>query len=201
MIILVSAMIAVWFPSNVMIVAFISITLICVVAGIWIAIAGVLEKYSDYWESIGRDIDKLQKTPPELWGTLGFVTPPNHVTVTQNVTGEPGESSYYASKTFSLNLSAERMQVLADALLTGSKTLSEGDWVNTIIGQTKIREVKHDMLRAGLIRQRNPRNKTSGFILTERGVTYLYQYASEWVKADSSLDVMLSRVTTPPLEA
>jgi hypothetical protein len=179
--------------------AFVFISIICLVMGVCIGIAITIEKYSQYWENIGRDIDKLQKTPPELWGTLGFITPPKHVTVSQNVTGEPGESSYLAVKNFDLSLSPEQMQVLANALLTNTKSLAETDWQNTIIGQTKIREVKHEMLRAGLIARRNPHNERAGFMLTERGVVYLYEYASEWVRADASLEVRLSRVGTPAL--
>jgi len=182
--------------------AFVFIAIICLVTGIWISVAGTLEKYTEYWDKVGEDIKELKDTAPELWGALGFVAPPRSVTVTQTVTGEPGESSYYASKTFNLSLSPEKMQVLADTLLTGGKTLAESEWMNTVIGQAKIREVKHEMLRAGLTKKRNPRNNASGFMLTERGVAYLYQYASEWVKADSSLEVMLSRIvaTPPPLE-
>lgn len=197
-IMLMTAVVTGVFPSWQTGLAFVFVAIICLVTGIWIAAAGTLEKYTDYWDKVGEDIKKLKDTPPELWGALGFVVPPSSVTVKQVVTGEPGESPYYASKTFNLSLSPEKMQVLADALLTRTKTLAEGEWANTVVGQAKIREVKHEMLRAGLIRKRNPRNAASGFMLTERGVAYLYQYASDWVKADSSLEVMLSRVASPP---
>lgn len=199
---LLTAIITGFFPSWQTALAFIVILIICLATGLWIAAAGTLEKYSEYWENVGKDIDKLQKTPPELWGTLGFITPPRTVKIQSNVTGEPGESSDYAMKIFTLNLSPEKMQVIADSLLTGTKTLAEGEWRETVIGQTKMREIKHEMLRAGLIRLRNPKNNLSGFTLTERGIIYLWEYASDWVKNDYSLQELLSHARNPtPSEA
>jgi hypothetical protein len=197
------AAIAILFPSWQMTMAFVFISIICLVAGVWIGVAGVLEKYTEYWDSIDDTVKQMQKTPTELWGVMmGFTTSPapQHVKVTQNVTGEPGESPYLAEKVFTLNLSAQQMTVLADGLLTGTKSLAESEWKNTIIGSAKIREVKHQMLHASLINLRNPNNNQSGFMLNERGVAYLYQYASDWIKVDASLEVMVSRVTTPLLE-
>lgn len=197
---LIASVVAGWFPGWQTGLAFIFTAIVCLITGVSIAAAITLEKYTSYWENIGRDIDKLQKTPPELWGTLGFITPPRSVTVSQNVTGEDGESPYYAVKTFKLSLSPEKMQIIADAILTGAKTLAESEWINTEIGQARIREVKHEMLRAGLARLRNPRNNASGFMLTERGVAHLHQYASDWVKADPGLEIMRSGTATssPP---
>jgi hypothetical protein len=197
-ILLLSAAITGAFPSGPMIIAFIIIAIICLVTGLWIAIAGSLEKYTDYWESVGRDIDKLQKAPTESWGALGFVTPPTSVTVRQNMTGEPGESSYYAEKTFTIDLSPEKLQIIANALLTGTKSLAESEWKDTAIGTTKIREVKQQLLRAGLAKYRNPRNRLDGMDLTERGVTYLYQYASDYVRADPDLQVIASKLLNRP---
>jgi hypothetical protein len=197
-VLLLTAVVTGFFPSWQTTIAFICIAIICLVTGVSIAVSVTLEKYSAYWENIGRDIDKLQNTPPELWGTLGFITPPQTVKLQSNVTGEPGESSYLAIKNFTLNLSPEKMQVVADALLTGTKTLAEGEWKDTAIGQAKMREVKHEMLRAGLIKLRNPRNNLSGFMLTEKGIVYLLEYASDYVKTDPDIQVMLSHANHPP---
>jgi hypothetical protein len=199
-VLLLTAIFTGFFPSWQMATAFIVIAAICLAMGISISVAISIEKYSQYWENIGKDIDKLQNTPPELWGTLGFITPPRTVKLQKEVTGQPGESSDYALKIFTLNLSAERMQVIADSLLTGTKSLAEGDWKDTIIGTTKMREVKHEMMRAELIALRNPRNNLSGFMLTRKGVLYLWEYASNYIKEEYSLDDLLSRVNPTPAE-
>ena len=191
---LIAAVVTGAFPSWQTAVAFIITAIICLVTCVWIAVAGVLEKYTSYWENIGKDIDKLQKTPPELWGTLGFVTPPKTVTVRNIMTGEPGESVDYTEKIFQLSLSPARMQVLANALLTGTKTLAESDWKDTDIGTDKIRKVKQEMLEAGLIELRNPRNHLSGYVLTRKGVLYLWDFSSDYVREENDLQVLLSQV-------
>lgn len=180
-----------------MVIAFIAVLIITVATGAWIAIAGILEKYTEYWDSIGYDISKLKDTPPELWGAIGFVTPPQSVTIKRNATGEPGESTYYAQKNFNVSVSPELMQVFANSILTGAKTLAESDWKDTQIGVAKAREVKQEMLRAGLIELKNPRNRQDGFMLNDKGFAYLYQYASEWVKDQINLRVATTPDPTP----
>jgi hypothetical protein len=197
-ILLLTAVVTGLFPSWQTAVAFIIIAIICLAMGVSIAVSISIEKYSTYWENIGRDIDKLQKTPPELWGTLGFVTPPQTVTLRKEMTGEPGYSMDYSMIVITLNLSPEKMQVLANSLLTGAKTLAEGEWKNTDIGQDKIRKVKQEMLDAGLIELRNPRNHLTGYMLTRKGVLYLWEYASDYVKKEVDLDTLLSHVNPTP---
>jgi hypothetical protein len=177
---LLSAIIAGFFPTWQVAAAFIVIAIICLVTGIWIAVAGVLEKYADYWENVGRDIDKLQKTPPELWGSIGFSVPPRSVTVRNITTGEEDKSSYYSEEIFEIGLSPQEMQVFANGILTGAKTLAEADWKNTQIGQTKARKAKHILLQHKYIQLKNPLNNLSGFDLNEKGFDYLYKYASDW---------------------
>jgi hypothetical protein len=196
-ILLVTAVVTGFFPSWQTGVAFVVVAIVCLVTCVSIAVSITIEKYSEYWQNVGRDIDKLQKTPPELWGTLGFITPPRTVKLQSNVTGEAGESDIYAMKVFTLNLSPERTQVIADGLLTGTKTLAESDWKDTVIGSSKIREIKHELLRAGLIQLRNPKNNLSGFQLTEKGITYFWEYSSEWVKKEYDLQELLRQARNP----
>lgn len=198
--ILFSAVMTGLFPITPMFIAFGAIVFICIIVSVWIAVSDVLERYTNYWENVGRDIDKLQKSPPELWGALGFTVPPQTVRLQSNVTGEPGQSSDYTMKIFTLNLSPEKMQLIADGLLTGAKSLAESDWAETAVGSSKMREVKHEMLRADLIQLRNPKNKLSGFTLTRKGVVYLWEYSSAWVREQYSLEELLSRVNHTPSE-
>ena len=179
---------------------FIVTIVIALVTGVWIAVSGVIEKYTEYWERIGEDMRLLKDTPPQLWGTLGFTVPPQTVSVKSNVTGEPGESPYFAEKTFEFNLSPNEMQVFADGILTGSHSLAEADWKETVLGQAKVRKLKQQMFLAGLIQQRNPRNSLDGFILSEKGLAYLNQFASDWVNNNTDLQVVSNPVTTPLLE-
>lgn len=196
---LIAAVVTGFFPSWQTACAFGVILIITLATGLWIAVSGTIEKYTDYWREVGDDIKKLQNTPPELWGALGFVAPAKSVTLRSNVTGEEGESTYYTEKVFTISLSPEQMQIFADAILTGSKTLAESDWKDTEIGQSKVREIKHEMVRAGLATLRNPKNRLDGYVLTQKGLAYLYQYASEWVRADASLQVMASRLLPRPV--
>jgi hypothetical protein len=197
-ILLVSAVLAGIFPGWQTALAFVVILIVALATGLWIAAAGTLEKYTRYWENVGADIDKLQKTPPELWGAIGFVVPPQSVVVNSNVTGEEGESPYYATKSFEMPLSPQEMQIFANSVLSGAKTLAESDWKDTQIGQTKARKVKQAMFHAKLIQLKNPLNSLSGFDLNKKGFLYLYQYASEWAKADIHVKIVDSPATPAP---
>jgi len=178
-------------------VAFVATVIIAIATGLWIAIAGTLEKYTEYWDSVGEDIRRLQKANPNTWHALGFTNPPESVKVQVNVTGEQGESLDYAVKNFSIPVTPAEMATIADSILTGAKTFAESDWKDTEIGQTKIRLVKQEMLRMGFLVANNAKNPRLGFTITQKGLMLLYQYASDWVKTDTNLHVISKPVTTP----
>ncbi len=197
LILLAAAIIAGSFPSGYTIVFFFIATIASLVTSIWIAVAGVMEKYTEYWTAIGEDIRKLEKANPDIWYALGFSRPPESVTLKANVTGQPGESMDYTLKVTNLPVSPIEMKIIADGILTGSKTFAESDWVNTQIGQTKIREVKRELIRLGLLAPNSMRNSRLGFSPTEAGKQMLYQYASEWVKDLKEISPPSSSVDIP----
>lgn len=166
-----------------MAVFFITVTIICLVTGVWIAVSDILEKNTEYWERVGDDIDKLKNTPPQLWGALGFVVPPSSVLVRTDTTKKRGGTAFPSESRREISVSPQEMQIFADAILSGVKTLAEADWKDTQLGQAKVRQIKHDMLREPkLIQQRNPRNKLDGYELNKEGEDFLLQYASEWTR-------------------
>lgn len=200
LIVVLAAVVTGFFPSWQMGVAFGIIAIICLATGVSIAVSIAVEKYSQYWVNVGRDIDKLQKTPPQLWGAVGFQVPPSSIRIQEDVTEEE-ENIYLSIRNAKVSLSPTESQIFADGILSGAKSLSEGDWKNTQLGQTKVREVKHEMLKLKMIAKKNDNNVLSGFVLTKKGFLFLYQYASDWVKADIRVSVVDSPNPTTLLEA
>ena len=176
---------------------FVAVLLICTVTGVSIAGAIKSEKEREYWDTIGEDVKLLKDSNPDIWYALGFNNPPGSVTLGKNVTGDEGESDIYAWKNYTFSLSPTEMKTFADGILTGTKTLAEADWKNTEIGSNKVRDLKHEMFRAGLIELKNPRNSLSGFFLNSQGEMYLYQYASDWVKSETHLHKVDQNTTNP----
>lgn len=196
---LIAAVIATAFPSWITALVFIAVFISAVVTCVWIAIAGKVREETDYWERIGWDIQELRRSDPEIWQALGFMNPPERVKVDVNVTGEPEESPYYALNSFTLNISPAKMETFANAIITGAKTLSEGDWAGDgkLFGSKEFRKFKHELLRGGFTIQNNLKDSRQGFSLTKKGEMLMYHYASEGVKSDVRLRVMGTGVTTP----
>lgn len=196
----IAAIVAGAFPNWTTGIAFFGILFICVATGLWIAIAGTMEKYTEYWDSIGSDIDKLKNAPPEIWHTFGYIMPQKSVNVKMNMTGLPGESDYYTMKSFNFDITPTELQIFSDAIITKAKTLAEADWKDTQVGIEKVRKLKSSFLSVGLAQLKNPRNKLSGSELTAQGWMYLYQNASSWVKAEHSLQQVVARANPTPSE-
>lgn len=179
--IMVSAVIAVFVPSKFTAWAFVGIFVMSVAAGLWIAWAGKIREEGDYWWNIGHDIELLRKSSPNIWHALGFLEPPKNVHLEMNVTGTEGASPYLEVQRVTYNLSPVEMQFFADELLSKKRTLAENEWKHTLIGSTKVRNLKHGLFRDKLIGKVNSNADTQGFLLTDKGVDYLLSYASEWV--------------------
>jgi hypothetical protein len=179
--IMIAAVVAAAVPHWTTAVAFVAVVIICVAAGLWIAWAGKTREEADYWWNIGNDIADLRKSSPNIWKALGINDPPEKVHLEMNITGTKDASPYLEVQRVTYNLSAVEMQFLADELLSGKRTLAESEWKHTLIGSTKVRNLKHELLRDKLIGKANNHASTQGFLLTDKGVDYLLKYASEWL--------------------
>jgi len=98
------------------------------------------------------------------------------------VTGEEGRSHAMEVEYETFSFSPSELRFMADELLSGKRTLAETDWKFTPIGSTRMRNVKPQMEKAKLIAKAHPSARTQGFILTEKGVDWLWHYASDWAK-------------------
>lgn len=201
---LVFAAIAAYFPSWITSVMFVAVLVICIAASLWIAWAGKIREESDYWWNVGNNIEELRKATPNIWKALGINDPPERVYLEMNTTGLKDKSPYLQVERVTYNLSPVEMQIFADGLLSRRKTLAEGDWKGSEIGSTKVRNLKHDLLRDKLIGKVSNSANTQGFLLTDKGVEYLLSYASEWVVKMfdiSALNIIITETSdsNPPI--
>jgi len=202
--IMIAAIVAALIPSWITFFMFGGVLIMSVAAGLWIAWAGKVREETDYWLNVGNDIVEIRKSSPKIWEALGVDNPPEKVHLEMNVTGMKDASPYLEVKRVTYSLSPVEMQILADNLLMGMKTLAEGDWKHTAIGSTKIRNLKHELFRDKLIGKVNNSATTQGFLLTDNGVKYLLEYASEWVINNfdiTRLNIIVTETgqTNPPI--
>lgn len=182
--IVVSAIVCALLPTWQTIIAFVVITGISVFISRWIMIIGVINAEEDYWMYVGSSIEKLKKAEPEIWAALGFKEVPIHATIETTVReAETPEHTnpYHTSRYDGVPISPVRLQVFADGILSGRKTLSEGSWKGVIPGP-KYREFQDWMEDKNLIAKVNPEARTQGYILTETGETWLLEHASPNIK-------------------
>lgn len=189
---------AILVPHWVTAVLFIAALIIITGASLWIAWAGKIREESEYWWNIGHDIDLLRKSSPNIWNALGITDPPKDVHLEMQIVDDIKGKNYPTTKFKTYGLSPAEMQVFADGLLNGTKTLAEGDWKFTVIGTTRVRKLKKQLEEDNLIGQVNNSASTQGFLLTDYGVDYFLEYASQYVK--NSFDISRINVITlkPP---
>lgn len=173
---------AILVPHWVTAVLFIAALIIITGASLWIAWAGKIREESEYWWNIGHDIDLLRKSSPNIWNALGITDPPKDVHLEMQIVDDIKGKNYPTTKYKMYGLSPAEMQIFADGLLTGVKTLAESDWKHTVIGSTRVRKIKTQMLEDHLIGQVNSSTNTQGFLLTDYGVDYLLKYTSGYVR-------------------
>lgn len=162
--------------------ALIAALIIGVRTSIWIANAGEKREESEYWNNLGYDLRQLRHSRPEVWEALGFNSPPTEVYLKSEVTGEQDKSPIMEQENYKFEMSPSELRYMADELLSGKKTLAEKEWIGTPIGSTRVRDIKQKMIVAGLIAKAHPTAKTQGFLLTEKGIRYLWEYADDWAK-------------------
>lgn len=179
--IVIAAVAAAALPSWETITAFIAVTYLSIKISEWIRNIGIINAEEDYWMYVGSSIRELKNAEPEIWAALGYKDVPVKARVETTEKQKEKESPYYTSKYDSVPITAVRLQVFADGILSGRKTLSEGSWKGVIPGP-KYREFQDWMESKSLIAKVNPEAATQGYILTEEGEQWLLQHASPHIR-------------------
>lgn len=176
-----SSIICFLFPGWQTIVGFLAITIISVMISYWIVITGKVRSEEDYWTQIGQTIHDLKEAEPEIWQALGFINPPERARITVKRTDpQNADSQFYTTQYLNVPVSPAVLQLFANGILGGRKTLSEGSWKGIIAGPT-YRSFQDWMEAQKFIAKVNPSAPTQGYILTETGEQWLLQYSSNGV--------------------
>lgn len=162
--------------------------LICFLLGVSLGVVIDLclgwDKAAEYWDTINQNVKLMMsiKDPNiryEIWKSMGYNFSPTNATVTERKEGEFGEFIGLSNKT--LPVSPEVMQMIADKVLF-SKNLNFKEEEFRFV--PKFRKVKKYFETEKLITQNHKTNPRFSHSFNRKGLTWLYQFASEGVKLE-----------------
>lgn len=154
--------------------------------GVTIVLGMNWDKSIEYWETISRNAQIMMsiKDPlvrNEIWRAYGFNNVPTNAQVTERREDKQGE--FIGLSNHTLPATPAVMQMIADkVLMSGNLTFKEEDYKFV----PKFRKVKKDFLDRKIITQNHKTNPRFSHSFNHKGVTWLYEFASESVKLELS---------------
>lgn len=155
--------------------------------GVTIVLSMNWEKAIEYWEIINETARTMMsiKDPAvrnEIWKSMGYNFVPISAEIIETRRDENGVFQGMSRKTLPFNPAI--LQVVADKVLTSGK--GEFPTENSPLGQEipNYRKVKKYLKSNGYIVPTNTKNARLGYSFNHKGLSIMYEYASEGVKLE-----------------
>ena len=156
----------------------------------WIIVAGIWQAHTEYWDSLTRFADTMNRSKtPELWKALGLSPPTRKFPVVDapkelpNPMQETPELQMRSTENFDLSGSMAQFRTFCDGVLTGAP-ITESYWVGgEIYGQRTFKRLRKELRDREYIVQINPKTPTLGYTRTRRGTKFMLRHCSPSVKA------------------
>ena len=145
--------------------------------GVTILLCMNWEKVIEYWATINEHIKLMEKSRnPDLWLALGYKHVPQSVQIIEQ---EDKGQGFVTTRMIETNIPPAKMNILANKVLEGKHIFSEAEYSAIVPGY---REVKKKWTDKGYLKQIHKDNPRLGHSFTRKGMTMLYQFASDEIK-------------------